>query len=194
MGSHNSDEFIAWQRSLAGDGHAFAVIFDLHYPRVYRHIIWANGSTDDVDDLAAATFMELWRKRDRVRLVDDSVLPWLLVTAGNMARNATRAQHRYRKLLATLPTPDNTPDVSNEVGDRIDAEHRHGELATALKTLPRVDQELISLTTYEGLSLHDSAMAVGISYGAAKTRLSRARRHLSTHLSHLNVQEEGIRS
>ena len=194
MGSHNSDEFIAWQRSLAGDGHAFAVIFDLHYPRVHRHIVWANGSTDDVDDLAAATFMELWRKRDRVRLIDESVLPWLLVTAGNMARNGKRAQHRYRKLLATLPTPENTPDVSNEVGDRLDAEHRHGELATALKTLPRVDQELISLTTYEGLSLNDAALAVGISYGAAKTRLSRARRHLSTHLSHLHVQEEGIRT
>jgi RNA polymerase sigma-70 factor (ECF subfamily) len=194
MGSDHEDEFVAWQRSLAGDGRAFTSIFDMYYGRVYRHVVWASGSTAEAEDLTAATFMELWRRREKVRLVDKSVLPWLLVTAGNVARNATRSRHRYRKLLAKIPAAGDAPDIAVEVAARLDGERKHADLAAALKTLGRIDQELISLTAFEGISLQAASEAVGLSYGAAKTRLSRARRHLSTHLSRLTAHEEGIRS
>lgn len=194
MSANHEGEFIAWQRSLAGDGHAFTVIFDMHYHRVHRHIVWASGTHTDAEDLAAVTFMELWRRREAVHLVDESVLPWLLVTAGNVARNSARSRNRYRKLLAKLPPVDDSPDIALEVAARLDAVHDHVDLAAALKSLGRVDQELIALTAFEGLSLLDASQALGLTYGAAKTRLSRARRRLSTHLSRLTVHEEGLLS
>ena len=50
----------------------------------------------------ATAFLELWRRRDTVRVVEGSVLPWLFVTMTNAARNSGRASLRYRKLLSSL--------------------------------------------------------------------------------------------
>ena len=64
------------------------------------------GSWDswpDAEDVAASAFLELFRRRDDVRVVNGSVLPWLLVTASNLARNSARARRRYQEFLARLP-------------------------------------------------------------------------------------------
>ena len=191
MGSEKLDEYRTWKRSLDGDDRAFASLFDAHYTRVLRHIVWATGRTRDAEDLAAVVFLELWRRREDVRLVDDSVLPWLLVTASNVARNAARAHRRYAQLLSTLPPAEESPDIAESIAANLDAEGRNAELATALRTLSQTDRDLISLTAFEGVSLHAAGDALGLSYGAAKTRLSRARRRLNAHLNHLTIHESG---
>lgn len=50
----------------------------------------------------ATAFLELWRRRDTVRVIEGPVLPWLLVTTTNAARNSGRESLRYRKLLSSL--------------------------------------------------------------------------------------------
>ena len=52
-------------------------------------------SWPDAEDVSASAFLELFRRRDDVRIVNGSVLPWLLVTTANLARNATRARRRW---------------------------------------------------------------------------------------------------
>ncbi|WP_396133584.1 RNA polymerase sigma factor [Arthrobacter sp. 1088] len=49
------------------------------------------GGRHDAEDATAAAFLELWRRREGVRLVDGSILPWLLVTTTNTARNLQRS-------------------------------------------------------------------------------------------------------
>jgi DNA-directed RNA polymerase specialized sigma24 family protein len=90
MGDDSDNDEQLWARSLAGDETAFAALFDRHGNRVFGH---AHRLVDDrhtAQDVTAATFLELWRCRDRVRLVNASAAPWLLVTATNVARNQTR--------------------------------------------------------------------------------------------------------
>ncbi|WP_277526503.1 sigma factor [Arthrobacter sp. ES3-54] len=48
----------------------------------------------DAEDIMATAFLELWRRRDTVRVVEGPVLPWLLVTTANAARNSGRIQQR----------------------------------------------------------------------------------------------------
>ncbi|WP_449374720.1 RNA polymerase sigma factor [Arthrobacter psychrolactophilus] len=64
----------------------------------------------EAEDVVATVFLELWRRRVKVRLVDGSILPWLLVTTTNVARNTRRAAFRYRKLLNSLPRAEDAPD------------------------------------------------------------------------------------
>ena len=75
-----------WRAVVRGDGVAFAAIFDRHGDRVWRHAWRLMQHRQDTEDVTAAVFAEAWRKRSRVRIVDDSVLPWLLATATNCAR------------------------------------------------------------------------------------------------------------
>jgi RNA polymerase sigma-70 factor (ECF subfamily) len=76
------DEAASWRRASAGDGEAFGLLFDAHHVRVYRHALKLTGSVHDAEEVLAGAFLELWRRRTSVRLVGDSVLPWLLVTTG----------------------------------------------------------------------------------------------------------------
>ena len=54
----------------AGQGEAFGRIFDRHRDRVFRHGLRLVEGVSDADDLVAITFLEAWRRRDDLRVVD----------------------------------------------------------------------------------------------------------------------------
>jgi RNA polymerase sigma factor (sigma-70 family) len=163
-----------WDRVLAGEGRAFGELWDRHRDRVFRHTHRLLGHRADAEDATAMAFLELWRRRRDARIVDGSLLPWLLVVATNVVRNAARSRRRYHELLARLPEPDPTRDAGDLVADRVEAERR----LAGFTRLSVADQHIIVLVALESLALEDAAEVLGISYGAAKTRLSRARARL----------------
>jgi RNA polymerase sigma factor (sigma-70 family) len=175
-----------WARASAGDGEALGTIFDLHQHRVYRQALWMLGNSHDAEDATATVFLELWRKHRDVRQVDGSVLPWLLTTTAYVCRNVRRSTRRYRSLLAALPRSDSDPSAEDEAFDRADVfDGIDPAFAQQLRDLPRGTLGLLILTAVEGYSVTEAAQAVGVSVGAAKTRLSRARVALrKTELSH----------
>lgn len=185
-----TDEAV-WNEVLAGDSRAFGVLYDRHRDRVFRHALWQFSDTVEAEDLTAIAFLELWRRRASARFVDESLLPWLLVTTSNAARNAHRSRRRHARVLAKLPLPDHEPDLSEQVDRRLDCEADHAALSAAISNLPQVDRELITLTSLEGFSLQQASEALGISYGTAKTRMSRARRKLGDTISKLTARIEG---
>ncbi len=166
-----------WTRALAGEGEAFGLVFDLHRGRVLRHAFWHLGNRHDAEDATAVAFLELWRRRADVRVVDGSVLPWLLVVTENVCRNVARGLRRYRTTIGALPR-DARPEPSAEeaaLGRASVLESGEALLATTIRGLPTTTRALVALTAMEGYSVSEAAAAVGISVGAAKTRLSRAR-------------------
>jgi RNA polymerase sigma-70 factor (ECF subfamily) len=117
-----------------------------------------------------------------VRLVDDSVLPWLLVTTTNLARNRSRRLIRYQQLLKRLPR-DAPPDPAAVATDSIEQDEQRRRLHRALRRVSDVDAALITLTALDGLTTAEAAAAVGINPGAARMRLTRARGRLRTFLA-----------
>lgn len=178
MGTDSTDDQV-WRRVLEGDSRSFGLLFDRHRNRVFRHLLWVGSERSNAEDLTATVFLELWRHRATARIVDESLLPWLLATATNVARNSERATRRYRRLLATLPEPQAAPDPIELAEARMAFSARAAPIADAVRALPLIDQQLILGTVLEGLTLEQAAASVGLSYGAAKTRLSRARRRLA---------------
>jgi DNA-directed RNA polymerase specialized sigma24 family protein len=59
-----------WRRSLEGDGEAFGALFDRHRDRVFGHACRLADTRQDAEDVVASAFLELWRRRAEVRLVD----------------------------------------------------------------------------------------------------------------------------
>lgn len=170
-----SDETV-WQRTLSGDEAAFGFVWDRHHERVFRSLLREGNTPHDAEDLCAAAFLELWRKRAAVRFVDGSLLPWLIVTARNVSRNAARATRRYRRFLDSLPAADHAPDHAELIADDDDVRLRR--LRTAISGCRPADAALLTLTAVEGFSVRESAEVVGISESAAKMRLSRLRARL----------------
>jgi RNA polymerase sigma-70 factor (ECF subfamily) len=169
-----------WDRVRGGDARSFGVIWDRHHLRVFRHLIATGVSRADAEDLSAATFLELWRKRHAVRFVDGSVLPWLIVTARNVARNADRARRRYERFLGSLPAPAPVPDPADAFGETDD---RMAHVRAVLASVKPADADLLALTAVEGVTVREAAAVLGMSESAAKMRLSRLRTHLRSGLA-----------
>ena len=183
------DEKEAWAAALEHHGDAFVIIFDLHRDRVYRHALRMTANVHDAEDVTAGAFLELWRRRTSVRIVDGSVLPWLLVTATNLSRNLARGLRRYRALIASLPRGDDTRSAEDLALERMEALRVAREIREALSLLKPSDAALISLTMFEHFSPAQVATALGISDAAARTRLHRARLRMSSVLDSLSIKD-----
>ena len=157
-----------WARAQAKDSLAYAELFDLHSARVYRRALGMLGNVHDAEDVTAAAFFELWRKHRAVRLVEGSVLPWLLVTVVNLSRNHVRGVARYRAAISAIPRGEHAVDPADVVERCVDG-------AAALSSLSRTDAALLVLTAVEGLTISEAAAALGLRPGAARMRLSRLR-------------------
>ncbi|SEI12185.1 MULTISPECIES: RNA polymerase sigma factor [unclassified Leifsonia] len=185
------DEASVLERVRGGDADAFGELFDLHHDRVFRQAIRLTSSLHDAEDVTAVVFLEAWRRRDAMRVVNDSVVAWLLVTTNFVFRNYARASRRYRDGLQQLPPPENAPDHADVVDDRIDRDSRRAALRTALASLPRRDQDILTLCVLEELSMADAAAALGVAPGTVKSRLSRAKARLTELLQQEPTQTNG---
>ena len=179
------EEPSALAASLENDGNAFAVVFDLHRDRVYHHALRMTTNVPDAEDVVAAAFFELWRRRKTVRVVDGSVLPWLLVTATNLSRNLTRGIRRYQALIESLPRTAEVRSSEDVALERIEEMRLTANVREAIATLAPEDAALIVLTTFENYTSAQVGAALGISDGAARTRLHRARTRLAAALEFL---------
>ena len=181
--NHNDqvDELALWARSRAGDEPAFGAIFDLHRDRVFRHAFRLLGNRTDAEDALGTVFLELWRRRRDVHVSDDSILPWLLVTTTNTAMNLQRATRRYQHLLSKVP--HDPPELSAEETAFLRSAELDPELKRAIHSLNATDQGLLTLVFIEDYSTAEAAAALGISVGAARTRLSRLKAKLRAVLS-----------
>jgi RNA polymerase sigma-70 factor (ECF subfamily) len=180
-----------WADARAGDSRAFAAVYDRHRERVFGLGMRLSGNRHDAEDITASAFLELWRRRENVRIVGGSVLPWLLVTASNAARNQARSLRRHRALIDALPRGgDDGAAGFQAVDDAVDRE----PFVQELKKLPDADRALLVLTAIEGYSVVAAAEVLGIRAGAARTRLQRLRTRMRAAYTpplHRAVTEEG---
>jgi len=184
--SVRDDETELWRRARENDGSAFAELFDLHHARVYGRAIALVGDVHEADDIAAAAFFELWRKRRSISLVAGSVRPWLLVTTVNLSRNARRSTARYRHLLRDLPHPEPRGEPDAEAAET------SNRLAESLRRLTPIDAALFVMTALEGVPIADAAQTVGLKAATARVRLHRARTRLRAELQDLRPDSEPV--
>lgn len=175
-----SDEAL-WRRSLAGDGEAFGLLFDRHRDRVFSHARGLVRTRHDAEDVVASAFFELWRRRGQVRLVEGSVLPWLLVTTTNIGRNAARGTRRYRQFLDRLPRAQEQPDAA-ELALGAHALGVDARLSAGLRSLNEKDAQLFALVALEGYPVAVAAEQLQLSLSAARARLHRTRTRLRDQL------------
>lgn len=173
------DEITIWRRARDGDPDSFGRIFDAHRDRVYGQALRLTRSGHDAEDVVALVFFEAWRRRSSVRVVDGSILAWLLVTTNYVALNAARTARRHRIAMAKLPPQEDEDDHADAILERFDASGRERRLREAFQTLSAQDRDVLTLSVVNDYSMAEAALALGIPVGTVKSRLSRAKRRLA---------------
>ncbi|MDF1597741.1 MAG: sigma-70 family RNA polymerase sigma factor [Acidimicrobiia bacterium] len=137
------------------------------------------GDADLAEEVVSQVFLEAWRQRKRVRLLDGSLRSWLLGVASNLVRRHWRSRDRGRRAIGRLPHPTPVQDHADEVADRTDGQRRLEVLRAQLERMPRKQVEVLLLWAWEELSYNEIAQTLEVPVGTVRSRLSRARKHLN---------------
>lgn len=133
-----------------------------------------------VEDVAAETFLAVWRRIDHLPADLSEARAWTFGIARNCARNALRSTGRQDSLavrIAEHARPSHLTDVTSGVA-ATDAVETRVDLATAWHQLSTEDQETLALTALDGLTSTEAGAVLGISPAAYRVRLMRARHTL----------------
>jgi RNA polymerase sigma factor (sigma-70 family) len=155
---------------LPGHRELMGALYERHAQAVFRYLARRAGPAA-ADDLLSEVFIAALSASSRVVAHDSgSALPWLYGIALNVLRRHFR-QHQ--------PAGGVTRDLGMDwdaVDDRLDALAERGRLRAALQVLSDSDRELLLLWAWENLTNAEAAAVLGISEGAARSRLHRARK------------------
>jgi RNA polymerase sigma factor (sigma-70 family) len=126
-------------------------------------------SAEDAADCLAETFRIAWEKRDRIP-TGDATRPWLFGIARNVSRRERADEKRAAETVHDLTT------AAEQSGAR--AEHEDGEITDALSQLSPLDQEIITMLAWDGLTPREAAAILGLSPNVVRVRAHRARQRL----------------
>jgi RNA polymerase sigma-70 factor (sigma-E family) len=142
----------------------FEELFHAQYERLLRAMYLATGDRHEAEDLAQDAFVRVYERWERVRALEDPV-GYLY----RVALNARRSRLRRLAIAARKAVrPDPPPDHEEAAGAR-DVVRR------ALGELPAGQRDAVVLIEWLGLTDRQAAGILGVSAGAVRTRLHRAR-------------------
>lgn len=157
-------------RSGAGAEPAFAEVVRRHSGPLYAVAYRQLQSAADAEEIVQDAFLLLWRKRGRLHLVGESVLPALIVSVKHLAANRRRARARRAAHESAVRPPEPVGlDEGTAVADL---------LRRAFEALPPLDAQVARLCLEQDVTYAEAAARLGISEGAVRNRLSRARSRL----------------
>jgi RNA polymerase sigma-70 factor (ECF subfamily) len=168
------------RRAAAGDGAAFAALYDRHERRAYNLCYRITGSADDAADATQETFL---RVLERLPSLGDRELNFgsYLLTA---ARHASYdAIERRKRATPAAEIPDSAVPVA--AGDELDGPERSAlravhqeQIRVANDGLPARQREALALRELEHLSYDEVADIMGMNRNAVAQLISRARINL----------------
>ena len=144
----------------------FEEFFHDNYERLLRAMYLATGDRHEAEDLAQDAMARVLEHWDRVRRLEEPVA-YVFRVALNRRRSLLR-----RVAVAVRRTPPPDQDSSHEPTTAVD---ERDAIRQALDKLPQGQREALVLFDWLGMTDIQAATVLGISAGAARTRLHRAR-------------------
>jgi RNA polymerase sigma-70 factor (ECF subfamily) len=160
-----------------GDGEAFGQLYDHYVTGIFRFIYYRVGSRQLAEDLTSETFVRGLRAIQRFNWQGKDFGAWLTTIARNLvADHFKSSRSRLEIVTETIPegrTVAASPEqevlslISNEM------------LFEAVNALPNEQRDCILMRFIQGLSITQTAAALGRSEGAVKQLQLRAVRSLA---------------
>ncbi len=149
----------------AGDESALAELYNLYFPRVYRYILARMGNPYDAEDLAEEVFLRVLDAIGRFEWREAPFSAWLFRIAHNALISQRRrdgARGRPMQLSEALPVGSAGPE------EMVENRLVLNEVMRAAQELPEAQQRVISLRFAAGLSVAETARAMGKGEGNVK--------------------------
>ena len=151
--------------AIAGDEAALAELYNLYFPRVYRYILARMGNPFDAEDLTEEVFLRVLDAIGRFQWREAPFSAWLFRIAHNAVishRRKEGARGRSSPLSEALPVDSQGPEEM--VANRLAL----NEVMRATDTLPEAQRRVIGYRFAAGLTVAETARAMGKGEGNVK--------------------------
>jgi RNA polymerase sigma-70 factor (ECF subfamily) len=145
----------------------FHDIYVEHAPHVRRFALFLTRDEAQADDLTSETFLRAWAATDRLQAA--TLRSYLLTIVRNLHRDSVRRESRSE------PLEENVAPVNLRMEETLAARTELASVLTAAAGLPAIDRLVFFERTLEGKPYTEIAASHGISVGAAKIKVYRAR-------------------
>jgi RNA polymerase sigma-70 factor (ECF subfamily) len=145
----------------------FEALYQKYAHDVFRFAFFLSGNRADAEDIASETFVRAWNAPGGIR--QSTVKAYLLVIARNCYLHGLRRSRRHAPLEQDFADPRQAPHDSAEQRAELELVMRD------LQQLAEVDRTALLLSAAVGISYEQIAETLGLSLGAVKTKIHRAR-------------------
>lgn len=168
-----------------GDKEAFGLLYDHYHQSVYRFLFYRTRSSTLAEDLTSETFFRALRSMNGFRWQGRDFGAWLMT----IARNLTTDHFKAGRTRLELTTEDMSAhdDVAEGPDVAVIASLTNEILVEALQKLPDEQRDCLIMRFLQGLTIAETALALGRSDGAVKQLQLRGVRNLA------KLMPEGVR-
>jgi RNA polymerase sigma-70 factor (ECF subfamily) len=163
-------------RAQAGEADAFGELYDRYVDLVFRYIYYRVGARALAEDLTSETFLRALRRISSFTWQGRDVGAWFVTIARNLIADHYKSG-RYRLEVATADMLDADQAEDGPEAAVLDS-ITNATLLDAVKELNPEQQECIVLRFLQGMSVAETALAMGKNEGAIKALQYRAVRAL----------------
>jgi RNA polymerase sigma-70 factor (ECF subfamily) len=177
---------------VAGDSHAFGVLFTRHRDRLWAVALRTMSNPEDAADGLQDGMVAAYRRAGSFR-GEAAVTTWLHRVVVNACLDRIRAQ----KVRRAEPLPDDleeygdrgstisATDATADPADLTEQGERRRQVLDALATLPEQQRAALVLVDMEGYPVAEAALMLECAVGTVKSRCSRGRARLAVLLADL---------
>ena len=160
-----------------GDAEAYGQLYDHYVTGIFRFVYYRTGSQQLAEDLTSETFIRGLRAIQRFNWQGKDFGAWLTTIARNLIADHYKSSRSRLEIVSdSMPEDSRTVDgPEHEVMSMISNEL----LFEAVNSLPTEQRECILMRFIQGLSIAETAAALGRSEGAIKQLQLRAVRALA---------------
>lgn len=194
----DEDESLLLESARSGDFASFEKLVTASEGRVYNHLVRLVGNPEDARDLLQETYLSAYRNLGTFK-GDSAFSTWVYRIATNHALMRLRKKQPQEVAFDDLPIPTHEELRSRNISDwaidpreAILRKELREKLQRAIDELPSLYRAVVVMRDVEELSTEETAAALGITEGAVKTRLHRARIFLREALAPYLGSEEGV--
>lgn len=178
--------FVLVQAAQNGDVDAFAQIYVRYHPRVFRFVFRRVIHRQTAEDLTAETFLRAWKRIGLFVWQGRDVGAWLNTIAHNLVADHWKSR-RHRLEVLTVDVYDTTVEPATAdtggawgIPERSALDRDVAEaLVAGIKQLSPDQREVLELRFICGLSVVETAAAMGKNVGAVKALQFRAVRSMA---------------
>jgi RNA polymerase sigma-70 factor (ECF subfamily) len=148
------------EAAQTGDLDALATLYDSHINQVYRYVLARLGNVQDAEDVAEEIFIKMLNGLPGYQWRKVPFAAWLMRIAHNEVISFTRRNGR-RANDTELPEEMLDRGGSNDPAENAERQLALEDLRRAVGLLPEAQREVIILRFASGLSVADTARALG---------------------------------